>query len=91
VTFRVPFDDQAAAITAIDEVRRNELAAAIEYTDVRGKQRGRTRFWVMKHPDEESQIEYVVDRIELFRGARETPFASPSGRGVAPSPGAPRR
>ncbi len=30
----------------------------------------RTRLWVMKHPDEEAQVEYIIDRIELFRGVQ---------------------
>jgi hypothetical protein len=57
VTFHVPFPDQAAAVAAIEGIQRDELAVTIAYTDVRGQQLGRTRMWVMKHPDEESQVE----------------------------------
>lgn len=81
--FHVPFPDQAAAVAAIEGIQRNELAVTIVYTDVRGQQLGRTQMWVMKHPDEESPVEYFIDRIELFRGRATTPFASPSGRGEA--------
>ena len=83
VAFHVPFPDQGAAVTAIEGIQRDELAVTIVYTDVRGQQLGRTRMWVMKHPDEESQVEYFIDRIELFRGRKKSPFATPSGRGEA--------
>ncbi len=86
VTFQVPFADQASAIAAIEGIQRDELGVTIVYTDVRGQQRGRTRLWVMKHSDEEASIEYLVDRIELFRGDDDAPFATPSGRGVALAP-----
>jgi hypothetical protein len=39
--------------------------------------------WVMKHPDEESRVEYLIGRIELFHGHACSPFATPSGRGEA--------
>lgn len=76
----VAFPDRNAALAAMDGLQPDQLSIEVGYTDINAKQRGRTRAWVMKHPDPDSHLDYIVDRIELFKGRKLRPFASLSGR-----------
>jgi hypothetical protein len=86
LTFRTRFPTAETAQLAVLSADKFEVDLA--YTDVNGKQRTRTKAYVIEHPDEDSDIDHVVDRVDLFRGRKVKPFASLSGR-AAPQGEAP--
>jgi hypothetical protein len=64
-TFRQSFGSAQSANDVALQVA--EFAFEVEYTDVNGQQRSRTRAYVVKHPDEESTVDLYVDRIDVSR------------------------
>jgi hypothetical protein len=65
LTFRQSFGSAQSANEVALAVKN--FAFAIEYTDVNGNQRTRTKAYVVEHPDEDSQVDLFVDRIEISR------------------------
>jgi len=65
VTFRRSFGTARSANEVA--LAPNNFAFEVDYTDVNGKQKSRTRAYVVEHPDKDTTIDLFVDRIEISR------------------------
>jgi hypothetical protein len=66
---RFTFRQSFGSVQSANEVAlaADDFAFEVEYTDVNGKQRSRTRAYIVQHPDEQSEIDLYVDRIDVSR------------------------
>jgi hypothetical protein len=68
-TVRLTFRRSFGSAQSANEVAlaATNFAFDVEYADVNGKQRTRTRAFVVQHPDEQSEVDLYVDRLEVSK------------------------
>jgi hypothetical protein len=64
-TFRQSFGNPQSANEVALAVK--DFAFAVEYTDVNGKQRTQTTAYVVQHPDDQSDVDSYVDRVDISK------------------------